>query len=43
LRALSAGADDYILKPFDRESIRLKLTSAGLKSRQHRFTMRRCR
>lgn len=31
-RALSAGADDYILKPFDRESIRAKLTSAGLKS-----------
>jgi two-component system, chemotaxis family, chemotaxis protein CheY len=31
-RALSAGADDYVLKPFDRESIRAKLTSAGLKS-----------
>ena len=31
-RALSAGADDYILKPFDRESIRLKLTSPGVKS-----------
>jgi two-component system chemotaxis response regulator CheY len=31
-RALSAGADDYVLKPFDRESIRLKLTSAGLKA-----------
>ena len=29
-RALSAGADDYVLKPFDRESIRAKLTSAGL-------------
>jgi two-component system, chemotaxis family, chemotaxis protein CheY len=31
-RALSAGADDYLLKPFDRESIRAKLTSAGLQS-----------
>ena len=31
-RALSAGADDYVLKPFDRESIRAKLTSPGLKS-----------
>ena len=31
-RALSAGADDYVLKPFDRESIRAKLTSAGLLS-----------
>jgi two-component system chemotaxis response regulator CheY len=29
-RALSAGADDYLLKPFDLESIRAKLTSAGL-------------
>src|SRR5262245_50795226 len=24
-RALSAGADDYVLKPFDRESLRAKL------------------
>ena len=31
-RALSAGADDYVLKPFDRQSIRAKLTSAGLLS-----------
>lgn len=31
-RALSAGADDYVLKPFDRESIRAKLTLAGLKA-----------
>ncbi len=30
-RALTAGADDYILKPFDRESIRSKLTAAGMK------------
>jgi two-component system, chemotaxis family, chemotaxis protein CheY len=29
-RALSAGADEYVLKPLDRESIRLKLASAGL-------------
>jgi two-component system chemotaxis response regulator CheY len=31
-RALSAGADDYVLKPFDRESIRAKLISAEPKS-----------
>ena len=31
-RALSAGADDYVLKPFDRESIRAKLTPAAHKS-----------
>jgi two-component system chemotaxis response regulator CheY len=31
-RALAAGADDYILKPFDRESIRLKLGSTAVKS-----------
>jgi two-component system chemotaxis response regulator CheY len=29
-RALTAGADDYVLKPFDRESIRTKLAAAGL-------------
>jgi two-component system chemotaxis response regulator CheY len=29
-RALSAGADDYVLKPFDREEIRSKLNAAGL-------------
>jgi two-component system chemotaxis response regulator CheY len=29
-RALSAGADDYILKPFDRESLRSKLAASGL-------------
>jgi two-component system chemotaxis response regulator CheY len=27
-RALAAGADDYVLKPFDRESIRAKLSAA---------------
>jgi two-component system, chemotaxis family, chemotaxis protein CheY len=31
-RALSAGADDYLLKPFDRESIRAKLDAAGVHS-----------
>jgi two-component system, chemotaxis family, chemotaxis protein CheY len=31
-RALSAGADDYILKPFDRKSIGAKLASAETKS-----------
>lgn len=29
-RALSAGADDYVLKPFDRESLRAKLAASGL-------------
>ena len=29
-RALAAGADDYILKPYDRESIKLKFQEAGL-------------
>jgi DNA-binding response OmpR family regulator len=29
---LSAGADDYVLKPFDSESIRTKLTSVGHKA-----------
>jgi two-component system chemotaxis response regulator CheY len=29
-RALTAGADDYVLKPFDRESIRAKLAACGL-------------
>jgi DNA-binding response OmpR family regulator len=29
---LSAGADDYLLKPFDRESIRAKLDAAGVHS-----------
>ncbi len=29
-RALSAGADDYVLKPFDRESLRTKLAASGL-------------
>jgi two-component system chemotaxis response regulator CheY len=28
--ALTVGADDYILKPFDRETIRNKLVAAGL-------------
>jgi two-component system chemotaxis response regulator CheY len=31
-RALSAGADDYVLKPFDSESIRTTLTSVGHKA-----------
>ena len=31
-RALSAGADDYLLKPLDRESIRAKLDAAGVQS-----------
>jgi two-component system, chemotaxis family, chemotaxis protein CheY len=31
-RALAAGADDYIFKPLDRESIRLKLGSTAVKS-----------
>lgn len=31
-RALSAGADDYVLKPFDREVIRAKLVAAGVKT-----------
>jgi two-component system chemotaxis response regulator CheY len=29
-RALSSGADDYVLKPFDRESLRAKLAGTGL-------------
>lgn len=29
-RMLSSGADDYVLKPFDRETIRSKLAAAGL-------------
>jgi two-component system chemotaxis response regulator CheY len=28
--ALSAGANDYVMKPFDREAIQAKLASAGL-------------
>ena len=28
--ALSAGADDYVMKPFDRESLRAKLAATGL-------------
>jgi two-component system chemotaxis response regulator CheY len=28
--ALSSGADDYILKPFEHEAIRAKLAAAGL-------------
>ena len=28
--ALSSGADDYVLKPFEREAIRCKLAAAGL-------------
>jgi two-component system chemotaxis response regulator CheY len=29
-RALSAGADDYIMKPFDRETVTQKLAAIGL-------------
>ena len=29
-RALSAGADDYVMKPFDRESLRAKLAASGV-------------
>ena len=29
-RALSAGADDYVMKPFDRESLRTKLAAGGV-------------
>ena len=29
-RILSCGADDYVLKPFDRESLRTKLVATGL-------------
>jgi two-component system chemotaxis response regulator CheY len=29
-RALSAGADDYVMKPFDRESLRAKLAAGGV-------------
>ena len=30
MRALSAGADDYVMKPFDRESLRSKLAANGV-------------
>jgi two-component system chemotaxis response regulator CheY len=29
-RALTAGADDYVLKPFDRETLRGKVAACGL-------------
>ena len=29
-RALSAGADEYMLKPFDREALRAKLVESGI-------------
>src|SRR5262249_43378832 len=29
-RTIAAGADDYVIKPFDRNSLRAKLASAGL-------------
>ena len=29
-RALTAGADDYVLKPFDREALRAKLAATDL-------------
>jgi|KBSSwiStaDraftv2_1062776.scaffolds.fasta_scaffold2391888_1 two-component system, chemotaxis family, chemotaxis protein CheY len=31
-RALTAGADEYLLKPFDRDSVAAKLTAVGLKT-----------
>lgn len=30
MRALSSGADDYLMKPFDRETLHKKLADAGL-------------
>ena len=29
-RTIAAGADDYLIKPFDREAVRAKLVAAGL-------------
>jgi two-component system chemotaxis response regulator CheY len=29
-RALTSGADDYVMKPFDRDSLRAKLAACGL-------------
>ena len=29
-RAIAAGADDFLLKPFDRETVRSKLAAAGM-------------
>jgi two-component system chemotaxis response regulator CheY len=29
-RTIAAGADDYVIKPFDRESLRAKLLAGGL-------------
>lgn len=29
-RTITAGADDYVIKPFDRESLRAKFVGAGL-------------
>ena len=34
-RALTAGADDYVLKPFDREGSRAKLAAAGHQALTH--------
>jgi two-component system chemotaxis response regulator CheY len=30
MRALSSGADDYLMKPFDREALRKKLADGGI-------------
>ncbi len=32
-RAITMGANDYVLKPYDRESLKLKLSDAGLMQR----------
>lgn len=29
-RTIAAGADDYVIKPFDREALRTKLAAAGV-------------
>ncbi|MBX9590733.1 MAG: response regulator [Hyphomonadaceae bacterium] len=29
-RAIAAGADDYVIKPFDRDALRAKLVAGGL-------------
>ncbi len=34
-RALRAGADEYIMKPFDRDILTAKLEQVGLPQRMH--------
>jgi two-component system chemotaxis response regulator CheY len=31
-RTIAAGADDFLIKPFDRESVRAKLVSSGVQA-----------